>query len=396
MAEPAREFDVVVYGATGFTGRLVCERLSGLGRPVRWAMAGRDLDRLADVHGQLGLSRDVALIEADAKDPASVRAMTLRTRALISTVGPYQLHGASAVEACAATGTDYVDMTGEPVWMRDMLDAHAPAAEASGARILFSCGFDSIPFDLGVHQLQRRCIARWGRPSSRIRCRVRALAGGISGGTAATRRATEAAIALRPDIPAMFDDPFLLTPGWRGADQPKADDVCYDAAIGRWTAPFYMAFINTKHVHRTNYLSGELYGRDFRYDESVAVEGGRESAEAHAAFDPFEGRGSLRSGDGPSSAERAENSFDLVFLADGPGEERLCLSFSGDMDPGYEGTARMMVEAVLCLAETPSAGGFWTPASLLGDTLARRLAANAGLRLTDENPATAFALETRS
>lgn len=220
--------------------------------------------------------------------------------------------------------------------MRDMLDAHASAAEALGARILFSCGFDSIPFDLGVQQVQRRCIARWGRPSLRIRCRVRALAGGISGGTAATRRATEAAILLRSDIPAMIDDPFLLTPGWRGADQPKADNVCHDAAIGCRTAPFYMAFINIKHVHRTNYLSGELYGRDCCYDESVAVEGGREAAEARR----------LRS--------------------------------------------------VLCLAESPSAGGFWTPAPLLDDTLARLLAANAGLRLTDENPATAFAMETRS
>ncbi len=394
MADPAREFDVVVHGATGFTGRLVCERLSGLSQPTRWAMAGRDLDKLANVSRQLGLSRDVALIRADAEDAASVRAMTLRTRALISTVGPYQLHGSSAVEACAETGTDYVDMTGEPVWMRDMLDAHASAAATSGARILFSCGFDSIPFDVGVHQLQRRCIARWGHPSSRIRCRVRALEGGISGGTAATRRATEAAILSRPEIPAMFDDPFLLTPGWRGADQPAADAVAHDPVIGRWTSPFYMAFINTKHVHRTNYLLGGMYGRDFRYDEAVVAEGGREAAEARAAFDPFEGRDAVRSGDGPSPEERAANRFDLVFLADGLGDERLCLSVSGEVDPGYEGTARMMVETVRCLAETPSLGGFWTPASLFGDTLARRLETHAGFRLTDEDPTTAFTTET--
>ncbi len=320
--------------------------------------------------------------------------MTARTHVLISTVGPYQLHGSSAVEACAATATDYLDMSGEPTWMREMLDAHGAAAQASGARILFSCGFDSIPFDLGVYRLQTRCIARWGRPSSRIRCRVAGIRGGISGGTAATRCATEAAITLRPELPALLQDPFLLTPGWRGATQPPMDSVAFDPAIGHWVAPFYMALINTKHVHRTNMLTGERYGREFVYDEMVAVlepgEDGRRAAEARGAFDPFGGTEDLRSGDGPSATERADNFFDLVFIADGPDGDQLALRCHGALDPGYEGTARMMGETAVALTETAGAGGFWTPASLFGDALADRLSANAAIFFDDADPAAIF------
>ncbi|XIA64220.1 saccharopine dehydrogenase family protein [Bradyrhizobium sp. TZ2] len=176
-----REFDVVAYGATGFTGRLVCDYLQTCyGKSVKWAMAGRDLAKLARIRDDLGLTAPV--IRADARDVKSMRALADRAQVLISTVGPYQLHGSTAVAACAALGTDYVDMTGEPVWMRDMMDAHSDAARASGARIIFSCGFDSIPFDLSVHELQKRYIFRWKRPAPRIRCRVRGLEGGISGG----------------------------------------------------------------------------------------------------------------------------------------------------------------------------------------------------------------------
>ena len=386
-----REFDIVAYGATGFTGQLICAYLAEkYGGSVRWAMAGRNLAKLARVRDEHGLPQDTPLIEADAADIHSVRRLAARTRVLISTVGPYQLYGSSAVEACASAGTDYIDMTGEPVWMRDMMDVHTVDAQASGARLLFSCGFDSIPFDLSVQQLQARCMAQWGRPSSRIRCRVRGLEGGVSGGTSATRRATEAAIALRPEILDMFDDPFLLTPGWRGADQPRIDQVAFDPAIGRWVAPFYMAFINTKHVHRTNFLSGQPYGSDFQYDEAVAVDGegedGRRAAEARAAFDPFAGAEGLGSGEGPSADDRASNFFDLIFIADGPDGERLALTCRGDRDPGYETTARMMVEAALCLGETPSHGGFWTPASLMGDRLAARLTAHAEMTFQHERP----------
>ena len=395
MPRSIREFDVIAFGATGFTGRLVCDYLNHrYGGSLRWAMAGRDLDKLAQIRGDAGLPATIPLIRVNGTDEADVRSMVARTQVIVSTVGPYQLYGSAAVAACAALGTDYVDMAGEPVWMRDMLDVHAHAAAESGARLLFSCGFDSIPFDLGVHLLQRRCVDAWGTPAARVRCRVRALAGGISGGTSATKRATEAAIALRPEIPALLADPFLLTPGWRGAAQPDVTEVMFDAAIGRWVSPFYMAHINTKHVHRTNLLSDFGYGADFRYDEAVAAEAdgeeGRRAAEAKAAFDPFAGKGTMRSGEGPSPEERASNSFDLVFLADGPGGERLALACRGALDPGYEATARMMVEAALCLKETPSRGGFWTPASLLGERLVARLAANAEIVFEDEDPLSIF------
>jgi short subunit dehydrogenase-like uncharacterized protein len=387
-----REFDVVVYGATGFTGRLVCDYLQTCyGRSVKWTMAGRDLAKLGRIRDDLGLTTSV--IRADARDVKSMRALADRAQVLISTVGPYQLHGSTAVAACAALGTDYVDMTGEPVWMRDMMDAHSDAARASGARIIFSCGFDSIPFDLSVHELQKRYIDRWKRPAPRICCRVRGLEGGISGGTLATRRATEAAIEARPEIPALLGDPFLLTPGWRGATQPEMAVVSFDAQIGCWVAPFYMAFINTKHVHRTNFLGGYPYGRNFRYDEMTVVRGageeGRHTAEARAAHDPFAGLEALKSGDGPSVVQRALNYFDLLFIAEGP-DGRLALACHGNLDPGYEGTSRMLVEAALCARETAGDGGFWTPASLLGDQLLGRLSNNAGIHFEEVDPSDVF------
>src|SRR3954451_21758888 len=211
-----REFDIVVYGATGFTGRLVAEYLvtrSAAEDAPRWAMAGRSLAKLEDVRSSINAASDVPLVVADAADSPALRAMAARTHVVISTVGPYQLYGSPLVEACVATGTGYVDLCGEPAWMRDMIDAHEPAARANGARIVFSCDFDSIPFDCGVQQLQKRCVEAWGRPAHRIKGRVRAMRGTFSGGTAASMKATLAAAAKRPALLKLLADPFALTPG---------------------------------------------------------------------------------------------------------------------------------------------------------------------------------------
>lgn len=212
------EFDLIVYGASGFTGRLVAERLAERNREVglRWAMAGRSLEKLAAVRDSVGVSRDVDLVVAEADDVAALAAMAARTAAVITTTGPFQLYGSALVAACARGGTDYLDLSGETVWMRRMIDAHAAEAEASGARILFSCGFDSIPFELGVLFLQATAVARLGIPVTHVKGRVRAMVGRFSGGTAASGRATRAAIKQDPDVARLLADPFCLTPGFAG------------------------------------------------------------------------------------------------------------------------------------------------------------------------------------
>ena len=200
---PNAEFDIIVYGATGFTGRLVAEHLAaryGVDGEVKWAMAGRSADKLAQVRDEIGAPANTPLIVADAADPASLRAMVARGKAILTTVGPYQLYGSDLVAACAAAGTDYLDLSGEPTWMAEMIVAHDAAAKASGARILFSCGFDSIPFELGVFYTQRLARARLGHSVPRIKGRVRSMRGGLSGGTAASGAATMAAIQKNPAL----------------------------------------------------------------------------------------------------------------------------------------------------------------------------------------------------
>ena len=284
-----REFDIVVYGASGFTGRLVAEYLTARGIKG-WAMAGRSEAKLAEVRDLVGAPADTSLIVADASAPDTLTAMCNRARVIITTVGPYQLYGKELVAACAATGTDYVDLCGEPAWMREMIDAHDAAAKASGARIVFSCGFDSIPFDLGVWFLQQEAVKRFGRPAPRVKGRVRKMAGGASGGTIASLTETMKAAARNPKIIGLLKSSFALTPGFQGPSQPSGLIPEYDSASGSWAAPFVMAPINTKNVHRSNFLLGHAYGADFVYDEMMLTtigDAGRAMAEAIAKANPF-------------------------------------------------------------------------------------------------------------
>ena len=387
-----REFDVVVYGATGFTGRLVAEylvtRSAGEDAP-RWAMAGRSRAKLEEVRSSINAASDLPLIVADAADSAALRAMAERCRVVISTVGPYQLYGSPLIEACVATGTGYVDLCGEPAWMRDMIDAHEAAARASGARIVFSCGFDSIPFDLGVQQLQKRCVEAWGNPANRIKGRVRAMRGTFSGGTAASMKATLAAAVKRPALLKLLADPFALTPGFSGPSQPNTLLPYWDATVGAWVAPFIMAPINTKNVHRTNFLRGHPYGTDFLYDEMIVAglgDIGKAAAEMIAKFNPLSSDKGPKPGEGPSRKERESGFYDVLFVAESEGKETLRLAVKGDRDPGYGSTSKMISEAALCLArEAPEQGGFWTPGALMGDSLVKRLTDHAGLTFAPES-----------
>lgn len=384
-----REFDLIVYGATGFTGRLVAEYLAqhyGDGS-LSWAMAGRSLTKLQAVRDEIGAPADTVLLTANADDPAALRALTARTKVVLTTVGPYQLYGNDLVAACVETGTGYVDLCGEPNWMHDVIARHHDAARASGARIVLSCGFDSIPFDLGVWTAEQASIAKWGRPAPRVKGRVRKMQGTFSGGTFASGKATAAAAAKNPAVFKILLDPFALTPGFTGPDQPKGMMPEYDEAVGGWVAPFVMAVINTKNVHRTNFLAGHPYGADFRYDEMMVAPGlgdiGKAAAEAIAKMNPMNADKGPAPGEGPSKAEREAGFYEIDFIAEMPTGERLTCTVTGDRDPGYGSTSKMIAEAALCLIrDVDGDGGVWTPGALMAEPLKARLEANAGLTFT--------------
>jgi short subunit dehydrogenase-like uncharacterized protein len=276
------KFDIVVYGATGFTGQLVAEYLAaqykGDGN-LKWAMAGRSKDKLAAVRDAIGAPSDTPLIVADAGDPASLKAMVGQTRSVITTVGPYQLYGADLLAACVAAGVDYFDLCGEPLWMRQMIDTHEAAAKSTGARIVFSCGYDSVPFELGVFCAQEEAKKVFGAPASRVKGRVRAMKGTLSGGTAASMKATFVETARDLSLVALLRNPFALTPGFEGPKQPPGNKPLFDEELDSWTAPFVMATINTRNVHRSNVLMGFPYGRDFVYDEMMLTGPGEKGEE---------------------------------------------------------------------------------------------------------------------
>lgn len=377
----AREFDIIVYGATGYTGRLVAEYLnthygSGDNAP-KWAMAGRNQAKLEDVRTLIGAPDDTPLVVADADSREAMEAMCKRTKVVITTVGPYQLYGDELVAAAARTGTHYADLCGEPAWMAEKIAELHDTAKETGARISFSSGFDSIPFDLGVLMTQKEAKARWGKPASRIRGRVRAMQGTFSGGTAASLTATMKAAATNPKVIGVLRNPFALAPGFDGPDQPSGMIPRHEKDLDKWAAPFVMAPINTKNVHRTNFLLGHPYGEDFRYDEMVLTspgEAGKRMAEAAAEMmkNPF-GAKPPKPGEGPTAEERENGFYDVLFVAEGPDGETLHYGVKGKYDPGYGSTSRMIAETAIGLLESNAPGGVGTPGSFLGEDLVKRL-----------------------
>ncbi len=391
MAAHNKEFEVIVYGASGYTGRLVAEYLAKTypDGAARWAMAGRNAEKLAAVRDEIGAPSHTPLVTADASEPASLDAMVARADCVISTVGPYTLYGEPLVAACAKSGTHYVDLCGEPLWMHAMIGQYEDAAKASGARIVFSCGFDSIPFDLGVLYLQDAAKAQFGAPLSRVKGRVRKMLGAFSGGTAASFGETMKAVQADPSLVAVLRDSFALTPGFQGPDQPAMHEPVEDTDLGSWSAPFIMAVINTKTIHRSNFLLGHTYGEDFLYDEMMLTgpgEEGRKTAEfvAGANAKAF-GDKPPKPGEGPSREEREAGYYEAAFYGSSSDGRTLVSVVTGDMDPGYGSTSKMLAEAGLCAArEADVGGGVWTPASALGQPLIERLKAKAGLTFTLE------------
>ena len=387
------EFDVIIYGASGYTGRLVAEYMQkqyGAGGDVSWAMAGRSEEKLAAVRDEIGVSSDIPLVVADAADPAQVKAMAERAKCICTTVGPYQLYGEPLVAACAETGTDYVDLCGEPGWMHDMINKYDAKARETGARIVFSCGFDSIPFDLGVQFLQETAKEKLGAAVPRAKGRMRAMEGKFSGGTAASLGATMAALKDDPDLLMILANPFSLANGFQGPEQPAGNKPEYDEDLGSWAAPFIMAPINTKNVHRSNALMGHPYGEDFVYDEMMLTgpgEEGEQVAKFIATTDMLGGDDAPKPGEGPTKEERENGHYDAMFVGYAADGKKVIVSVKGDKDPGYGSTSKMIAESALCIANDcpETAGGVYTPAPSMGAKLRARLQASAGLTFTVES-----------
>ena len=381
-----REFDVVIFGASGYTGKLVAEYMHdqyGDDQSIKYAIAGRNSEKLLEVKKELGLNKDIKILEVDSSDLDSLDKMTTSAKCILTTVGPYQLYGSKLVESCAKNGTDYVDLTGEPGWMYEMINAHKETAQKSGARIVFSCGFDSIPFDLGVYFVQKAAKEKFGKPAPHVRGRVKAMNGEFSGGTIASLGATMSTLKEKPELIKVLANPFSLTEGFEGPSQLDDSKPLLDEKMNMWLAPFVMAPINTKNIHRSNMLLNHAYGEDFCYDEMmIAGEGdeGEQIAKAMSSGNPMGGDNVPQPGEGPSKESREQGNYDVLFFADLE-EGSIGARVTGDMDPGYGSTSKMIAESALCLVQDCSnlAGGIYTPAPSMGEKLIDRLIKKAGL-----------------
>ncbi len=408
MASKKREFDVVVWGATGFTGRLVAEYLCkhyGVGKDLRWAIGGRNQGKLEGLREGLGtVAAELPILLGDSADAPFLRSLAERTSVVCSTVGPYAKYGSDLVEACVTTGTSYCDLTGELQWIRRMMDRHQAAAAESGARIVHSCGFDCIPSDIGVFFLQSEMHARHGVPCSRIKYRVKAFSGGFSGGTAASMLEMMSELQSDAAVRKLMADPYALNPEGKRQGPDGADQVgpVFDDDFNSWTGPFVMAALNTRVVRRSAALLEELYGSDFRYDEAVLMGPGPLAAVKAAgmaaglggvlvagAIGPLRrllARALPKPGEGPSAKQREEGYFDIQLLGEHPRdkEKNLRAKVYGDRDPGYGSTAKMLGESAVCLAldSLEVEGGFWTTAAAMGEPLLARLNERAGVTFT--------------
>ena len=400
----SREFDIIVWGATGFTGALVAHyllRQYGSDGDLRWAIAGRSQKKLDALRQELGLENGkLETIVADSFDADTLSDMASRTRVVLTTVGPYALYGSALVEACVENGTHYCDLAGEVQWIRKMIDQHQQRAAQTGARIVHCCGFDSVPMDIGVWFFQEEAKKRFGHYCDSITMLVKATKGSASGGTVASLINLIEESRKDRDIARILVSPYSLNPeGERdGPDQRDQQNMVYNADAKSWTAPFVMAAVNTKVVRRSHALLGYPYGKDFRYQEAVMTGDGAAGWAKGAAMTAALGslvvgasysvsRKLLQKfvlpepGEGPDPEMQKKGFFNLMqigVLADGT---ILKSRITGDQDPGYGSTSKMLSECAVCLAkdDLTIGGGIWTPASAMAEPLLNRLTENAGL-----------------
>jgi len=414
LRDRSRRYDLVLWGATGFTGALVAEYLARWAKAhgevgLRWALAGRNRAKLEAVRAELAgidpATGELPLITGDSHDRPSLDALAGEASVVCTTVGPYAQHGADLVAACVAQGTDYCDLTGENHFIRRMIDAHQQEAERSGARIVHCCGFDSIPSDLGTLMLQEAARERHGRPCDRVTLYVDRMKGGFSGGTIASMKNLMEEAERDPEVRRIYGHPYALNPAGerQGPDGSDARGVGR-TPDGRWTAPFVMAAINTRIVRRSNALLDYRYGEDFRYAEltrfpatakglamATGFTVGLGAFAGAMAFGPTRdllGKHVLPDpGEGPSRQEREAGYFRIELQGEGMGQDgrdvEVVAKVEGQQDPGYGETAKMLSESALCLAlqgaDLDCGGGILTPASSMGLTLVERLR-EAGMR----------------
>ena len=393
----SREFDVILYGASGFVGRQTVAYFAAHAGKLRWALAGRSADKLEAVRAAAG-AKAAGLVVADAGDAAALGALAARTRVVLSTAGPFARFGSGLVAACVGHGTHYVDITGETPWVRDLIDRHHADAARSGTRIVPCCGFDSIPSDLGAWLAARALMRDHGEQAVEVKA-VFSLRGGLNGGTFASL-----VNALDQGEAKRMDDPFLLNPAPPPGVDPAghADPVGarHDADFDAWLGPFFMGPVNTRVVRRSAALAGTdaPYGAGLRYQEylrfgrgpaaaftasGVAV--GMAAAQAAmriGAVRQLAGRLAPAPGEGPSEAVMDGGSFRCELIARGASGATARARVAGQGDPGNRATTIFVCESALALADDPGQlpggpdrGGVLTPATALGAVLARRLAA---------------------
>lgn len=402
MSQTTREFDVVLYGAASFVGKLAARYLHqtyGVDGDLKWAIAGRNQSKLDEVKKDLG-EADLVTIIADAADGEALAKMAASTKVVCTTVGPYALFGNEVVAACAYAGTHYCDLTGEPQWMSRMISAHEETAKKTGARIVHNCGFDSIPSDLGVWFTQQQAMEQFGEPCTQIRMGVRRIKGGASGGTVASMiNAIEEAKA-DPAVRKMMQNPYGVCPKGQqsGVRQLNVTTPEYLKAGNSWLAPFIMAAINTRVVHRSNALADYPWGKEFKYDEAMMMGDGMKGRFRATGLATAMGAGMATlavsptrkvlekfalpaPGEGPSPEEQEAGNYDIRFYGVTASGKTIECKVTGDKDPGYGSTSKMLSEAAVCLAKDfdDAEGGFPTPSIAMGEKLVGRLVASAGL-----------------
>ncbi len=401
-----RPYDIIIFGATSFVGQILTRYMVqsyGLGQGLNWAVAGRSQAKIAELTNSLEINADdLPALIGDASDVDFLNDLASKTRVMITTVGPYALYGNQMVEACAKQGTDYCDLTGEVQWMNRMIPQHYDTAKQTGARIVHTCGFDCIPTDMGVHFLQGQAMAQYGAPATDIKMRVHGMRGGMSGGTAASMVNMMKEVGKDPSIRGVLSDHYSLVPtdAPKGPDQKDPGILSRDSVTDNWIAPFMMAGIDTRVVHRSNHLKGNAYGPNFTYEEAMLVGSGIGGALAGvatgvgmAAFVGLAALGPTRSllerfvlpkpGEGPSPEAQENGYFDIRFYGTTDDGQKIAAKVTGDRDPGYGSTAKMLGESALCLLRdvdrSTTGGGIFTPAYAMGDALISRLVKNAGL-----------------
>ena len=406
MQDTAPKFDIVIFGATSFVGQILTRYMLAqfaFEGKIKWAIAGRSQNKLSKLKLSLGPAGDALdILVADAADEDSLRPLCESTRVVVSTVGPYALYGEPLVKTCVALGTDYCDLTGEVQWIAKMLERYEEQAKATGARIVNCCGFDSIPSDLGVYFLQQQAKQQFGQTCSSIKMRVKKIKGAASGGTVASMTNIFKEVASNPALRKVLANPYVICPSDHGnrVRQDSMNRPQYDNDFDSWVAPFVMAVINTRIVHRSNALVEGSYSQHFEYNEAMltgkGLIGSTKAAGVGVGLGGFAMAAVIpptrwalekfilpKPGEGPSLDAQEKGFYDLRFYGKTDNGQEIQCKVTGDQDPGYGSTGKMLAQAAACLVQDIDKdkiqGGFWTPASIFGSKLITRLESHAGL-----------------